>query len=129
MTQVLHFDMATASEDPLQEEFRKNLGKIITARTYEIYEDGCRQFGTTDLVVMINATGPEDTVEQALVFTRDNLLKDTTFPANLRERVSGPARIKGLSFDTQTFWAIVLWRKQVAALAVGFQMMSPGGSA
>lgn len=132
MTQVIHFDMSTG-ESTLKDEFFQNLDKIITARTYEAYENGCRLLGTSDLVIMIDAT-PEtaSSWQQELVFTRAQLLEDPSFPPKLREKIADPARVPSLSLvphQAQTFWAIVLWKKHVAALAVGVQPLSKGGEA
>lgn len=120
--------VSTIEDSQLGSDIRQNIERIITPQTYRAYELACTEFGTSDLVVMINGNAPDGEIARnGIVFTRAQLLADPTFPQYLRERIGEPARLSNLT--AQTFWAIVLWNKAVAALAVGVQSMSRGGDA
>lgn len=114
----------------LKEDFRQNLGNIITSQVYESYAAGCRACGTFDVVVLINAEAPEgDIARNGLVYSRTELTNNEQFPAGIRERISEPARVSTHLTGVRMFWAIVLWNQSVTALAIAVKEMSLGGDA
>lgn len=114
----------------LKEDFRKNLDRLITSRTYETYENGCHVLGTSDLVVVINGDAPEDALSRrGYVFKREELASDEKFPLGIRERLKERPQPSTLMLGTRTFWAIVLWNKSVAALVITIKEMTQGGDA
>ncbi len=114
----------------LKEDFRNNLINLITSSVYENYEQSCRTLGTSDLVLVINGDAPEgDMSRRGYVFRRTQLAEDTNFPLGIRETLKLPALPRTPMQGLRTFWAVVLWNKNVAALAIGVKEMSHGGDA
>jgi hypothetical protein len=103
--------------------------QVIDDHLFEAFWESVDHLGTTDLVLCLDTTVPEKTLQ---VFVREQLIQDPEAPAFLKRKFARPARevARKMKDASTSFWLMIAFPdEQVLVLALHARQMSPGGQA